>query len=152
MSIEVPDPNFVLFVCGHNAGRSQMGQAFFNELKVNFPKVAENYLAISVGTRPGSVINPLVVEAMGNAGIDMKDTEIYYPKWMDDLLIRSNLDRIKRIIIACDDTCEFPPEVNAPVERWKLPDPHGQPLEEVEVVRDLTKEKVLALLTELNKS
>lgn len=57
MVVEVQNPRFVLFVCGHNAGRSQMGQAFFNQLKVDFPQVARNYEAISVGTRPGSSIN-----------------------------------------------------------------------------------------------
>lgn len=152
MVVEVQNPRFVLFVCGHNAGRSQIGQAFFNQLKVEFPQVAQNYEAISVGTRPGSSINPFVVEAMSKVGIDISDPKVYFPKGMDDALIINNSGRIERIIIACDDTCEFPPDINATVERWSLPDPHGQPSEKVQEVRDLTKEKVVVLLQDLNRS
>lgn len=89
---------------------------------------------------------------MNQVGIDISDSKVYFPKGMDDVLITGNLRRIERIIIACDDTCEFPPDINATVERWYLPDPHGQPLEKVEEVRDLTKEKVVALLQDLNRS
>lgn len=141
----------VMFICGHNAGRSQMGQAFFNELKPQFPAVDAIYEAISVGTRPGTEINPMVMQAMEEIGIDLSDASEFYPKGMASDLITTEALNIKRAIIACDDTCELPPEIDAKMEKWNLPDPHGKSIETVREVRDLTKEKVLALLQELQE-
>lgn len=141
---------YILFVCGHNAGRSQMSQAFFNAEKANFPLVAASYEAISVGTRPGTGINPAVVAAMGEVGIDMSDTGVYFPKGMDSEHITARASNIGRVIVACDDTCMLPPQVQAIPKHWNLPDPHGQPLERVREIRELTREKVLSLLQELD--
>ena len=141
---------YVLFVCGHNAGRSQMSQAFFNAEKGNFPSVAASYEAISVGTRPGTGINPAVAAAMGEVGIDMSDTSVYFPKGMDSEHITTRVNNIGRVIVACDDTCMLPPRVQAIPEHWNLPDPHRQPIERVREIRELTREKVLGLLQEVD--
>ncbi len=143
--------NYVLFICGHNAGRSQMSQAFFNYMKKEFPSVDKAYEAISAGTRHGDRINPLVVQAMGEVGIDMNDTTIYFPKGLDGDFVKSRGNNIQRVIIACDDKCELPPQIKSDLipEYWSLPDPHSQPLEEVRRVRDLTRDRVYSLLGEL---
>lgn len=144
--------NFVLFICGHNAGRSQMAQAFFNVEKKNYPNVDKEYEAISAGTRPGDKVNPTVVEAMKEVGIDMSDASLYFPKPLASDSILSKGKTIKRAIIACDDRCELPsglPRIS--LEKWNLPDPHGQSIEKVREVRTLVKAKVIDLLKELEK-
>jgi len=146
--------NYILFVCGHNAGRSQMAQAFFNSEisnEGNFPSLNGVYESISAGTRHGDRVNPLVVQAMGEIGIDMNDASIYFPKALGSDYVKSRGSNVERVIVACDDKCELPPEIRSDLtlEYWKLPDPHGQSLDEVRRVRDLTKEKVDSLLEEL---
>ena len=100
--------NYVLFVCGHNAGRSQMAQAFFNHLKRKYPLVDKSYGAISAGTRHGGNINPLVVQVMGEIGIDMDNSEVYFPKGLNEEFVASRGKNVKRVIVACDDQCELP--------------------------------------------
>lgn len=148
---KVRKPQYILFVCGHNAGRSQMGQAFFNHDKENFPEVDVRYEAISVGTRPGEKVNPQVIAVMREIGLDLSDPQTYFPKGMDSKYIKDKAYGISRVIVACDDTCVLPPEVNAIPERWNLPDPHGQPTEKVREARELTRQKVGSLLLELLK-
>lgn len=143
--------DYVLFICGHNAGRSQMSQAFFNVEKKNFPNVDKRYEAISAGTRPGSKVNPTVIEAMKEIGIDLFDRSIYFPKPLSDVSIISKGDHLKRVIISCDDSCLLPaglPQI--PFEKWNLSDPYQQPVEKVRVLRDEVKAKVIELLHELN--
>lgn len=143
--------NYVLFVCEHNAGRSQMTQAFFNFDIKGFSSIDGKYEAISAGTRHGDRVNPLVVQAMGEVGVDINDIAIYFPKVLDSDYVRSRGSDVQRVIVACDDKCELPPEIRKGLtpEYWKLPDPHEQPLDEVRRVRDLTKERVVSLLEEL---
>ena len=145
--------NGVLFVCGHNAGRSQMAQAFFNNGKRRYARVDGAFEAISAGTRHGSSINPLVVATMQEAGIDMRDATRYFPKGMDDPLVLSRARGIRRVIVACDDTFILPSAVPADVapEYWRLSDPHGQPIEVIREVRDATRAKVYELLEELER-
>lgn len=127
-----------------------MSQGFFNHDKAAFPtSVNATYEAISVGTRPGESVNPQVVSAMGEIGIDLTDPKVYFPKGMDSDFIRERQANIRRVIVACDDTCELPPEVKAIPEHWNLPDPHGQSIDKVREVRDLTRERVNDLLDEL---
>ena len=102
--------NYILFVCGHNAGRSQMSQGFFNHDKAAFPSVDGKYEAISVGTKPGESVNPQVVSAMREVGIDLTDPKVYFPKGMDSDFIRERQANIKRVIVACDDNCILPPK------------------------------------------
>lgn len=143
--------NYVLFICGHNAGRSQMAQAFFNSEKKNFPKLDKQYKAISAGTRPGDNVNPAVLTVMKEVGIDMNDNSIYYPKALSDSSVISVGENLKRAIIACDDSCILPvglPKI--PLEKWNLPDPNEQPVEKVREVREAVREKVIELLRELD--
>ena len=143
--------NYVLFVCGHNAGRSQMAQAFFNSDIKEFSSIDGQYEAISAGTRHGDRVNPLVVQAMAEVGIGINDTEIYFPKALDSDYVRSRGNNVQRVNVACDDKCELTPEIREDLtpEYWKLPDPHEKPLGEVRRVRDLTKDRVVSLLKEL---
>lgn len=145
--------NYILFICGHNAGRSQMAQAFFNIEKKNFPDVDKNYEALSAGTQPGTKINPTVIESLKEVNIDMNDTSIYYPKPLTDDSILSIGKNLKRAIIFCNDSCVLPkglPQIT--LEKWNLPDPHHQPLEVVRKVRDAVRKKVITLIKELNTS
>lgn len=142
---------YVLFVCGHNAGRSQMAQALFNYLKTGFPRVDAAYQAISAGTRPGERLNPAVAESMATIGIPLDDRAVYFPKGLDE--VRSKGKDVRRIIVACDDTCTLPPEIDRHLqpEYWSLPDPHGRPVAEVYRIRDMTQRKVGTLLRELSR-
>lgn len=140
--------NYILFICGHNAGRSQMAQAFFNFEKRNFPNIDADYEAISAGTRPSDKLNQTVVKVMREIGIDINDT--YSPKPLTSDSIVSKGSRIKRAIIACDDSCELPVGIpRLPLERWNLPDPNKQTVKKVRVLRTLVKAKILDLLNEL---
>lgn len=144
--------NRILVICGHNAGRSQMAEGLINNLVGASPVLAGKWEAISAGTRPGERINPLVVQAMTEIGIGM-NPGTHFPKPLDSDFVRERGATIKRVIIACDDTCELPGEIPAgvPVESWRLPDPHQQPLEVVRTVRDLTLNRVQQLLKELGE-
>src|SRR5438552_379846 len=105
-----------------------MSQAFFNVEKKNFPSVDKKYEAISAGTRPGTEVNPTVVEAMEEIGIDLHDASIYFPKPLTDASVVSKGNNLKWAIIACDDSCILPaglPQI--PLEKWNLPDPNQQP-------------------------
>ncbi|MBI5553346.1 MAG: arsenate reductase ArsC [Candidatus Diapherotrites archaeon] len=135
---------YILFVCGHNTGRSQMAQAFFNREKTKFPSIDQSYEAVSAGTRPGSTLNPAVVQTMKEAGIEMNPAD-YFPKGLDTLL-QTQGKNIERIIVACDDKCEIFPGIKP--EHWNLPDPHQKPLEEVKKIRELIRRKVLELIKE----
>lgn len=144
--------NRVLFICGHNAGRSQMAEAFFNHFTLRTPLV-EKWEAISAGTRPGETINPLVVQAMLEIGIKFDPTK-HYPKGLNSDFIKKMGPSVKRVIIACDDTCILPSEIPTyvPCQTWNLPDPHHQPIEVVRKVRDLVRDKVKELTRDLGKT
>jgi len=145
----------VLFVCGHNAGRSQMAQAFFNDILANesdrYSTISEDYRAISVGNNPGEELNQRVVDAMKEVGINLDNGHEYFPKGWDDEVIISHHGSIRRVIVACDDECDL---TTSPLNHlrpgyWNLPDPHQQSISVVRRVRDATKQKVYELLDEL---
>lgn len=145
--------NYILFICGHNAGRSQMAQAFFNNEKKKYPTLDSSYEAISVGTRPADKINPTVIAVMKETGIDMNNVLAYFPKPLDSEFIASRGNTITRAIIACDDSCILPkglPKIK--LEKWSLPDPNQQPAKIVRKVRDAVKAKVIELFKELSLS
>ena len=143
--------NYILFICGHNAGRSQISQALFNTEKKNFPYVDQNYEAISAGTRPGDQLNPTVVEAMKEINIDISDASIFHPKALNDPSILAAGKNLQRAIIACDDSCVLPTGLpKLTLEKLNLPDPHHQPIETVREIRNLVKTKILSLIQELN--
>ncbi|MBI4173615.1 MAG: hypothetical protein HY519_02740 [Candidatus Aenigmarchaeota archaeon] len=145
---------YVLFICGHNAGRSQMAQALFNYRKADYPAVDRAWQAISAGTRPGDKVNPLVVQAMDEIGIEAKDVHTYFTKGLDSGFIAQHGPHIERAIVACDDKCILPQAVRKglALEYWSLPDPHGKPMAAVRKVRDLVAAKIDTLLGELNRN
>jgi protein-tyrosine-phosphatase len=129
-----------LFVCVHNAGRSQMAEAFFNHLAVErgLPLRAE-----SAGTSPGSGVNPVAVEAMAEVDIDMS---AHRPKRLTAGLA-ARADRI--ITMGCGVEADMCPAGTYLSEDWGLPDPHGQGLEAVREVRDAVRARVETLLDAL---
>lgn len=126
----------ILFVCVHNAGRSQMAEAFFNHFAQGRAQ------ATSAGTHPATEVHPIVVQAMREVGIDLTGRT---PK----LLTRELIDRAEKVITMGCFPQEACPMTFVPTEDWGLEDPAGQPLEKVREIRDAIQQKVLRLLEEL---
>jgi arsenate reductase (thioredoxin) len=125
----------VLFLCTHNAGRSQMALGFFNHL------AGEQAVAWSGGSEPGDLINPAAVEAMAEVGIDITDE---FPKpWTDEIVRASDVI----ITMGCGDACPILPGHR--YEDWVLPDPAGQAVDAVRPIRDEIEGRVRKLLTDL---
>ena len=127
----------VLFICIHNTGRSQMAQAFFNKLSKG------RYKALSAGSRPSEEVNPVVVEAMREVGIDISENK---PKKLDVSMIR---EADIAITMGCGDAC---PVVPNELRDWELEDPSGKPIEAVRPIRDEIRTKVDFLIKELDSS
>ncbi|WP_067462392.1 arsenate reductase ArsC [Nocardia amamiensis] len=126
----------VLFLCTHNAGRSQMALGFFNHL------AGDAAIAWSGGSEPGEEINPVAIEAMAELGIDIARE---YPKpWTEEILRAADVI----VTMGCGDACPIYP--GRRYENWELTDPDNQPLEVVRSIRDLIETRVRALLTELD--
>jgi arsenate reductase len=125
---------YVLFVCNHNAGRSQMAQAFFERL------AAPGMRAESAGTRPAAHLWPEVVEVMAEIGIDLSERR---PKELTrEMQERADL----AVTMGCGDACPFVPTT---VEDWDLPDPAGKPIDEVRAVRETIQARVQTLVDRL---
>ncbi len=122
----------VLFLCVQNAGRSQMAEAFAREL---LSDVIEPY---SAGSRPANEVNPLVVEAMKEVGIDISDRR---PKGFDDLPKGMIFDFV--VNMGCGDSCPYYPS-RGTID-WSIPDPKDKNLDEVREIRDLIKNKITEL-------
>ncbi len=118
---------YVLFVCTHNAGRSQMAQAFFERY------APPDIRAESAGQEPAEAIWPNVVEAMHEVGIDISKRR---PKKLD---VEMQLHADWAITLACGGACPYVPTI---VEDWEIPDPAEKGLEEVREIRDLLEERV----------
>ena len=125
----------VLFLCVHNAGRSQMAMGFFTDL------AGDRAVAWSGGSEPASSVNPAAVEAMRERGIDIS-TE--YPKPWTDEVVRA-ADAV--INMGCGDACPIFPGKR--YEEWVLEDPAGLGIEAVRPVRDEIEQRIRALLAEL---
>jgi arsenate reductase (thioredoxin) len=125
----------VLFVCLHNAGRSQMSQALFER------EAGDAHEACSAGTTPGERVHPEVVEAMRELGIDLADRR---PQLLTD-----DLSRWADVVVTmgCGDECPYLPGKG--YIDWDLPDPKGRPLEEVRRIRDDIARRIHALAEEL---
>jgi arsenate reductase len=127
----------VLFVCLHNAGRSQMSEALFARA------AAGHHAARSAGTTPGERVHPEVVEAMRELGIDLShrvprklaDTDA---EWADVV-----------VTMGCGDECPYVPGKR--YLDWELEDPKGRPLDEVRATRDEIERRVLELIDELEE-
>ena len=125
----------VLFLCVHNAGRSQMGAGFMRSLG------ADRVRVFSGGSEPASKVNPSAVEAMREVGIDIAD---YVPqKWSMEML--HEVDVV--VTMGCGDTCPYIPGKR--YVDWPLDDPAGQGVDAVRPIRDQIKTLVESLLTEL---
>ena len=125
----------VLFLCVHNAGRSQMALGFFRHL------AGDAAVGWSGGSEPGAEINPVAVEAMRERGIDISAE---FPKPWTDETVRA-ADAV--ISMGCGDACPIFPGKR--YEEWELADPAGQDLAAVRVVRDQIEARVRTLLEEL---
>ena len=125
----------VLFVCVHNAGRSQMAAAFLTQLSGGAIEVR------SAGSEPAEQVNPAAVQAMAEVGIDIAAEK---PKILTDQAVRES-DVV--ITMGCGDTCPFYPGKR--YEDWVLDDPAGQGVDTVRPIRDTIKQRVETLIGEL---
>ena len=125
----------VLFVCVHNAGRSQMAQAWVSHLAGDAVEVR------SAGSAPGDAVNPAAVEAMAEVGIDMSAAQ---PKVLTTESVQSS-DVV--ITMGCGDACPIFPGKR--YEDWALEDPAGKGVESVRPIRDQIRARVEALLASL---
>lgn len=125
----------VLFVCVHNAGRSQMAAGFMETFGAGRVEV------ISAGSAPKDSINPVAVAAMAEKGIDISERR---PKLLTELSVRES-DVV--ITMGCGDACPFYPGKR--YEDWKLEDPAGQEIQVVRQIRDEIEAKVKQLLSEI---
>jgi len=117
----------VLFVCNHNAGRSQMAEAFFNRI------APTDVRARSAGTQPNHEVWPEVVDAMQEIGIDLTGSR---PQRLDiDMQLRTDW----AVTMGCGDACPYVP---TRVEEWDVADPAGRPRDEVRAIRDEIEQRV----------
>jgi arsenate reductase (thioredoxin) len=125
----------VLFVCVHNAGRSQMAAGYLQHL------AGDRVVVLSAGSEPADRINPVVVEAMAEEGIDIAGNQ---PKVLSTEAVQES-DVV--ITMGCGDTCPFFPGKR--YEDWALEDPAGQGIEAVRPIRDEIRAHVEALVAEI---
>ncbi len=127
----------ILFVCIHNAGRSQMAAALLAH------HAGDRVVVRSAGTAPADDINPAVVEAMAELGIDLRAAGAH-PKKLEDAAVKAS-DVV--ITMGCGDTCPIYPGTR--YEDWELADPAGRGVDAVRPIRDDIDRRVRALLAEL---
>lgn len=125
----------MIFVCVHNAGRSQMSAGFARHL------AGDRAVVFSGGSKPGSAINPVAVEAMAEVGIDISGQ---FPVPFTDEIVEAS-DVV--VTMGCGDACPYFPGKR--YLDWKLTDPHGQELPAVRVVRDEIQRLVAGLLSDM---
>ena len=126
----------VLFLCTHNAGRSQMALGYFTHL------AGDRAVAWSGGSEPGNEINPAAIAAMAEVGIDITGE---YPKpWTDEIVAAADVV----VTMGCGDACPIFPGKR--YENWELPDPAGQGLDAVRPIRDQINQRIHQLMAELN--
>jgi protein-tyrosine-phosphatase len=124
----------VLFLCVHNAGRSQMALGWFRHL------AGPGHEALSAGSEPADQVNPVAVAAMAEVGIDIARLEPR--RWTAD-----DLEAVDLVVtMGCGDACPYVPGTR--YEDWPLDDPAGRPLEAVRPIRDEIERRVRALLGE----
>ncbi len=125
----------VLFLCTHNAGRSQIAPGWFNRL------AGDRAVAWSGGSEPGDEVNPAAVAAMAEVGIDIARE---FPKpWTDEIVRAADVV----VTMGCGDACPLFP--GQQYQDWELDDPHGQSLEAVRPIRDEIERRVRELLDKL---
>ena len=129
------DKPTVLFVCVHNAGRSQMAAGYLEHL------AGDRIDVLSAGSQPADQINPVAIQAMAEEGIDITTAR---PKILTDEAVRES-DVV--ITMGCGDACPFYPGKR--YQDWQLDDPAGQGIDAVRPIRDQIRERVEALVKEL---
>lgn len=126
----------VLFLCVHNAGRSQMALGWFQHL------AGDRAVAWSGGSEPGNEVNPAAVAAMAEVGIDISSE---FPKpWTDEIVQAADVV----VTMGCGDACPLFPGKR--YEDWELDDPAGQDVDAVRPIRDEIARRVRALLESLD--
>jgi arsenate reductase (thioredoxin) len=133
LTVDIPS---VVFLCVHNAGRSQMAAGWMQQLAGGRAQV------FSGGSNPASDVNPVAVEAMAEVGIDIT-RELPKP-WTDEILGAADVI----VTMGCGDACPVYPGKR--YEDWELDDPAGRPIEEVRAIRDEIKGRVERLVAELS--
>jgi arsenate reductase len=131
----VPAKPTVLFVCVHNAGRSQMAAGWLQHL------AGDRVEVLSAGSAPADAINPVAVEAMAEEGVDIAGNS---PKLLSDAAVRM-ADVV--VTMGCGDECPYLPGKR--YEDWQLDDPAGQGIDAVRPIRDEIRRRVEALVAEL---
>lgn len=134
----MPIPNeatpSIVFLCVHNAGRSQMAAGFARHLG------GDSIRVYSGGSEPADQINPMAVAAMAEIGIDIATNTPQ--KWTDEVIAATDVV----ITMGCGDTCPFFPGVS--YVDWELDDPAGKLIDQVRPIRDDIEQRVVALLAE----
>ena len=125
----------ILFLCIHNAGRSQMAAAFARDLSGGRVDV------LSGGSEPADSVNPVAVEVMAEIGMDISQ---FVPQKFNDELLNA-VDVV--VTMGCGDTCPYIPGKR--YIDWPLDDPKGRPIEDVRRIRDEIRDRVADLLTQL---
>ena len=126
----------VLFVCVHNSGRSQMAEAFFDKLAKGRAK------GLSAGTQPAEAVNPVVIEAMRETGIDISRNK---PKALTMEMLEQ-ADRVITMGCGAEAVC---PASFVETEDWALEDPQGKTLPDVRKIRDAIKDRIVKLIKEM---
>lgn len=134
-STTADDRPTVLFLCVHNAGRSQMAMGWMSHLADDRIEV------LSAGSSPGDAVNPAAVAAMDEVGIDISDAQPR--RWTDEDIGRTDVV----VTMGCGDECPYVPGTR--YLDWELEDPHGKGVEQVRPVRDEIERRVRALMVEL---
>ena len=129
-------PKNILFVCVENAGRSQIAEAFFRKFAPNQFNVS------SAGTTPSSYLNPIVIQVMNEIGIDVTQQS---PKILSDNMINDS----KTVNMGCMDKESCPALFVNDALEWDISDPKDQSIEQVRIIRDDIKSKVLELIDSL---
>ena len=128
-------PRSILFLCVHNAGRSQMAAGFARHLG------GDNVRVYSGGSEPADQINPEAVAVMAEIGIDIATQTPQ--QWTDEVIATTDIV----VTMGCGDTCPFFSGVR--YLDWELDDPAGKPIQEVRAIRNDIDQRVRALLTDL---
>ena len=129
----------VIFACVHNAGRSQIAAAFFNQLA---SAAGGGLRAVSAGTAPGERVHPEVVDVMREAGVDLSDAR---PRRLTEVVAR---EAQLLITMGCGDQCPYVPGLS--MEDWPLEDPKDKPRGRVREIRDDIRARVAELFTRLS--
>jgi arsenate reductase len=134
---DAPNRPAVLFVCVHNAGRSQMAAGYLQHL------AGDRIEVLSAGSQPADQVNPAAVEAMAEEGIDIAAEQ---PKLLTDSAVQT-ADVV--ITMGCGDECPFYPGKR--YEDWVLDDPAGQGIDAVRAIRDEIRMRVEALVAQIDE-